>query len=71
MFSKIRCDASAAIKEMIMELKSVSHSQINCMFVQRLRSDNFGEFLSKPLKRLLMHKGITHELEPHICCNTT
>lgn len=52
MFTKTKCDASAAIKGMVTEQESVFDYEVSRMLVRRLRSDSGGDFLSKPFKKV-------------------
>lgn len=61
-FLRTKKQASAALKEMIIEYETVNNCKIKKLVVRRVRTDNAKEFLSKELKRWLKEKGIEHKL---------
>ena len=63
-FLKRKSEAGQALKDMILEMETALNCQVQQLRVQRVRSDNAKEFLSKQVIDWLKAKGIQQELSP-------
>ena len=61
-FPPAKKQASAALKEMIIQYETINNCKIKKLVVKRVGTDNAKEFLSKELKICLKEKGIEHEM---------